>query len=76
MIILYIFNFNQTILSSINFINMKKGLLIIGIFSLLFTSCGLFKAVMNENGRKYYINKKGEKMYLAPNNATPIKKNK
>jgi hypothetical protein len=55
---------------------MKKGLLIICIFSLLFTSCGLFKAVMNENGRKYYINKKGEKMYLAPNNATPIKKNK
>ena len=55
---------------------MKKGILIIFILSLLFTSCSLFKSVMNENGRKYYINKKGEKMYLAPINATPIKKNK
>ena len=37
---------------------MKKGILIIFILSLLFTSCSLFKSVMNENGRKYYINKK------------------
>ena len=55
---------------------MKKGILVICILSLLFSSCGLFKSVINENGRKYYINKKGEKMYLAPNNATPIKKTK
>jgi hypothetical protein len=55
---------------------MKKGILIICILSLLFNSCGLFYKAGYENGRKYYINKKGEKMYLAPNNATPIKKNK
>ena len=55
---------------------MKKGIFIICLLSLFFNSCGLFKSVINENGRKYFINKKGEKMYLAPNNATPIKKNK
>lgn len=51
-------------------------ILIFTLFITLLSSCGLFKSVINENGRKYFINKKGEKMYLAPNNATPIKKNK
>jgi hypothetical protein len=55
---------------------MKKGILIICVLSLFFNSCGLFYKTGYENGKKYYINKKGEKMYLAPNNATPIKKNK
>lgn len=45
---------------------MKKGLLIICILSLLFSSCGLFYKVRKENGKKYYINKKGEEFYLVP----------
>jgi hypothetical protein len=58
---------------------MKKGFLIICILSLLFSSCGLFYKVGKENGKKYYIDKKGEKFYLIPLNQYskfPSKKSK
>ena len=47
---------------------MKKGILIICILSLLFSSCGLFYKAVYEDGQKYYIDKKGQKFYLAPIN--------
>ncbi len=58
---------------------MKKGFLIICILSLLFSSCGLFYKVLNDNGQKYYIDKKGQKIYLIPLNQYskfPSKKSK
>ena len=58
---------------------MKKGFLIICILSLLFSSCGLFYKVRKENGKKYYINKKGEEFYferITPNTKFPSKKSK
>jgi hypothetical protein len=58
---------------------MKKGLLIIFVLSLLFSSCGLFYKSVNENGKRYYIDKKGQEFYLAPINQStkfPSKKSK
>ncbi len=43
---------------------MKKGILIICVLSLFFNSCGLFYKAGYENGKKYYIDKKGQKFYL------------
>ena len=47
---------------------MKKAIFIICVLSLIFSSCGLFYNVVKENGKKYYIDKKGQKFYLAPIN--------
>lgn len=48
---------------------MKKTFTLILIFSIIFNGCSPFRLVINENGNKYYINRKGEKIYIAPNNA-------
>jgi hypothetical protein len=58
---------------------MKKGIFFICILSLFFNSCGLFYKTGYENGKKYYIDKKGQKFYLAPINQYskfPSKKSK
>ena len=43
---------------------MKKTILIVCILSLTLSSCDLFYKIEKENGREYYINKKGQKMYI------------
>jgi len=43
---------------------MKKAIFITCVLSLIFSSCGLFHKVVKENGKRYYIDKKGQKIYL------------
>lgn len=43
---------------------MKSRLLIGVILSFILSSCNLFYKIEKENGREYYINKKGEKIYV------------
>ena len=44
---------------------MKRRFLMIFIISITISSCQYFYNIKKENGREYYMNKKGQKIYVS-----------